>query len=173
MIARLADYRASLPDSAVAPYSNIDRDEDKPIPVCGKFLRQVIEDVILLRAKDTGDRWMSHWGLWNLGKRSLAIRHLTLPLEISGLEPKDSSSALRGQLSGSADWVAIYYELRQRYFKDVAGEDRPSTEPIANDWLTREEELFMVKHRCKRLWDMGQFCAIGLTFDSSKYDVHF
>jgi hypothetical protein len=130
-------------------------DVERPVPVCGEMLREIIETSILPEAHKRGDRWLSHWGYWNLGQRGQAIRYLTLPLEQIGIEPEDSGQRIKGVLSGSADWVALYYELRKRYFEDP-GSARFSGQTETAGWLTRSEDWDMVKHRCQRLWAMGK-----------------
>lgn len=156
MLARISDYQASHPGSGERSILELDKwDSDRPVPVCGDMLKEIIETSILPRAHRSGDRWLSHWGYWNLGQRGQAIRYLTLPLEQIGLEPEDSGQRIRGVLSGSADWVALYYELRKRYFADAIKTPLVAQHATAG-WLTKIEEWDMVRHRSQRLWAMGK-----------------
>jgi hypothetical protein len=166
MLARISDHRASHPDSGERSILELDRlDSERPVPVCGEMLREIIETTILPDAHKSGDRWLSHWAYWNLDQRGQAIRYLTLPLEAIGIEPEDSGQKTRGVLSGSADWVALYYELRRRYFGETGSMSLAEHGATAG-WLTRVEEWDMVKHRCQRLWAMGKH---ALPFD--KIDI--
>jgi len=162
MLARISDYQASHPGSGERSILELDKlDSNRPVPVCGEMLKEIIETSILPEAHKSGDRWLTHWAHWNLGQRGQAIRYLTLPLEQIGLEPDDSGQRIRGVLSGSADWVALYYELRKRYFADAI-----KTPPVGQNatagWLTRVEEWNMVKHRSRRLWAMGKHALFSI-----------
>jgi hypothetical protein len=157
MLARIADYRTEHPGDYAPTLLELDKqDEPRPVPVCGEMLREVIETTVLPDARKAGDRWLSHWALWNLGQRSLAIRHLTLPLRDVGMEPEDADNRIRGVLSGSADWMSLYYDLRRRYSE--SGNSASDSKSVAetDTWLTRAEEWDMVRHRSQRLWAMGK-----------------
>ena len=157
MLARIADYRTEHPGDHAPTLLELDKqDEERPVPVCGEMLREVIETTILPNAQKAGDRWLSHWALWNLGQRATAIRHLTLPLRDVGMEPEDADNRIRGVLSGSADWMSLYYDLRRRYFETNTNVT-DSVAPLGSEsWLTRAEEWDMVRHRSQRLWAMGK-----------------
>lgn len=157
MLARIADYRTAHPGLHSPTLLDLDKQaEERPVPVCGDLLREVIETTILPNAQKAGDRWLSHWGLWNLGQRATAIRHLTLPLRDVGIEPKDADNRVRGVLSGSADWMSLYYDLRRRYFETDTDTADNKNLAESDTWLTRAEEWDMVRHRSQRLWVMGK-----------------
>jgi hypothetical protein len=157
MLARISDYRTAHPNLSERTLLELDkREADTPVPVCGEMLQEIINASILPKAQKEGDRWLSHWAYWNLGKRGLAIRQLTLPLEDSEIEPEDTGGQIRGVLSGSADWVSLYYELRKRYFANYASLKPLAVDAEVDEWLTRSEEWDMVRHRCRRLWMMGK-----------------
>lgn len=153
MLARIADHRAEFDhDKGFDEIRDRLPETQGPVPTCGTLTREVIETTVLPRAHKMGDRWLSHWSLWNLGQRHEAIRHLTMPLKVVGMTPEDLGVSSKSLLSGSADWLSLYYDLRNRYFKNSPGSQAEQTD----GWLTREEEFDLVHHRTRRLWRMGK-----------------
>ena len=57
----------------------------------GPILRQIINDHILIRAAEKGDRWLACWAFWMLGDRGKSVQALIVQ---SILGEADTSSCL-------------------------------------------------------------------------------
>jgi RAVE protein 1 C terminal len=95
----------------------------------GPILQELLEDMILPYAAETGNRWMATWAFWMLRKRDKAVRALISPIETLFDESPSSPGSpeqniplqAKSYLSNDPALVVLYKQLREKTTSTLKG----------------------------------------------------
>lgn len=90
----------------------------------GLVLRLLLEDKVLPQAASEGNRWLTTWAFWMLGKRDMAVRALISPLHTLLDRGQAPSMEAKSYLANDPALVVLYQQLRGKTLQTLKGASR-------------------------------------------------
>ncbi|KAK4688553.1 rabconnectin-3a, partial [Tremellales sp. Uapishka_1] len=124
--------------------------------VPGPLVRWILTDTVIPMAFQGGHRWLASWGLWELGRRDLAVRVLVSPMEdvLTAYQPVSPLNVGETE-NDDPSLLLLFQHLKSKSLQTAKGTNE----------IPSKVEFDFVLHNARVFFRMGQ-CSTGLTLEA-------